>query len=405
MPHRGRSFGRRRRRRRDVAASPARSDPRPQRARRPGLLPRAQVGARPSRSLCRFAERAGGDLRRLVAASEKMAFWVNAYNAFVLQTVIDRYPIRGPARATRPNSIRQIPGAFESIKPPRRGAQRHARRDREDDPSRVQGTAPVSRARPRRDRQRPAAQRGLHRRSHHAAARRHPEGVRVGTDDAQDRSGVGQVSVTPILSWHEAEFIAAYDKGATGRSPQRSPIERAILAFISPNLLPLEKEFVQKNQFKVTYHPFDWRLNDLTGGRPTVGMDLAADRQIAIVTGSSRGLGLASARTLVAEGLPRLHLRARSRSSWPKRRVEVEAAARRPNMIMTVQADVSTADGIALVVDRDGREVRRPRYPRQQRRARRRHGPARHVATPNGRRRSTRRCFRPFARRAWRCRT
>ena len=32
--------------------------------------------------------------------------------------------------------------------------------------------------------------------------------------------------------------------------------------------------------------------------------------------------------------------------------VEVEASARRPNMIMMVQADVSTADGIALVVDR-----------------------------------------------------
>src|SRR6478672_10978883 len=26
---------------------------------------------------------------------EKMAFWVNAYNVFVLQTVVDRYPIRG----------------------------------------------------------------------------------------------------------------------------------------------------------------------------------------------------------------------------------------------------------------------------------------------------------------------
>ena len=26
---------------------------------------------------------------------QKMAFWVNAYNAFVLQTVINHYPIRG----------------------------------------------------------------------------------------------------------------------------------------------------------------------------------------------------------------------------------------------------------------------------------------------------------------------
>src|SRR6476661_2821607 len=46
----------------------------------------------------------------------KMAFWINAYNAFVLQTVIDRYPIKGASKSYPPNSIRQIPGAFEQIK-------------------------------------------------------------------------------------------------------------------------------------------------------------------------------------------------------------------------------------------------------------------------------------------------
>jgi hypothetical protein len=77
----------------------------------------------------------------------------------------------------------------------------------------------------------------------------------------------GQMSITPIVSWHEAEFVAAYDKGATGPFALRSPVERAIVAFITPHLLPLEREFVQRNTFKVTYHPFDWRLNDLSGGR------------------------------------------------------------------------------------------------------------------------------------------
>jgi hypothetical protein len=77
----------------------------------------------------------------------------------------------------------------------------------------------------------------------------------------------GQIGVTAIVSWHEAEFVAAYDKGAEGPFAQRSPIERALVAFIQPHLLPLEREFVQKNSFRVTYHPFDWRLNDLTGGR------------------------------------------------------------------------------------------------------------------------------------------
>ena len=82
-----------------------------------------------------------------------------------------------------------------------------------------------------------------------------------------DRSA-NQVSVTPIISWHDAEFTAAYDPGATGIMAQRSPVERAIVAFVTPHLLPLEKELLQKNEFKVTYHPFDWRLNDLTGGPP-----------------------------------------------------------------------------------------------------------------------------------------
>jgi hypothetical protein len=27
-------------------------------------------------------------------------------------------------------------------------------------------------------------------------------------------------------------------------------------------------EFVRKNTFQLAYEPFDWRLNDLTGGRP-----------------------------------------------------------------------------------------------------------------------------------------
>ena len=46
----------------------------------------------------------------------KMAFWVNAYNAFVLQTVINHYPIHGTSSAYPASSIRQIPGAFEQAK-------------------------------------------------------------------------------------------------------------------------------------------------------------------------------------------------------------------------------------------------------------------------------------------------
>jgi 3-oxoacyl-[acyl-carrier protein] reductase len=72
---------------------------------------------------------------------------------------------------------------------------------------------------------------------------------------------------------------------------------------------------------------------------------------VAVVTGSSRGLGLASARTLVAEGC-RVVLCARGAETLAEAALEVEAVARRPNMIATVQADVSTSAGVELVIGR-----------------------------------------------------
>ena len=79
-------------------------------------------------------------------------------------------------------------------------------------------------------------------------------------------------------------------------------------------------------------------------------MDLGLTDKIAIVTGSSRGLGLASARALVAEGC-RVCICARGEERLAEAAVEVEASARRPNMVAAVQADVSTAAGIERVID------------------------------------------------------
>jgi 3-oxoacyl-[acyl-carrier protein] reductase len=80
-------------------------------------------------------------------------------------------------------------------------------------------------------------------------------------------------------------------------------------------------------------------------------MDLGLTDKVAIVTGSSRGLGLASARALVAEGC-RVCVCARGAERLAEAAIEVEAAARRPNMVLAVQADVSTTAGVELVIDR-----------------------------------------------------
>ena len=80
-------------------------------------------------------------------------------------------------------------------------------------------------------------------------------------------------------------------------------------------------------------------------------MDLALADKVAVVTGSSRGLGLASARALVAEGC-RVCLCARGSERLAEAALGVEAAARRPGMVLPVQADVSTLPGIELVMAR-----------------------------------------------------
>jgi 3-oxoacyl-[acyl-carrier protein] reductase len=80
-------------------------------------------------------------------------------------------------------------------------------------------------------------------------------------------------------------------------------------------------------------------------------MDLGLGDKIAIVTGSSRGLGLASARALVAEGC-RVCICARGEERLAEAGVEVEAMAKRPGMVAAVQADVSTEAGVQLVIER-----------------------------------------------------
>ena len=51
---------------------------------------------------------------------QKLAYWVNAYNAFTIEVILDNYPIK-PSKGLKAklypkNSIRQIPGVWDKIK-------------------------------------------------------------------------------------------------------------------------------------------------------------------------------------------------------------------------------------------------------------------------------------------------
>lgn len=209
---------------------------------------------------------AGGWLAKASGADER-AFWINAYNALVLRTVINAYPIAGRAADYPPRSIAQVPGAFTQVR--HRVAGRTLTLDDIEQTviagfgdARMlfalgRGTLGGGRLRSEvyrgadLDGQLDAAVREFSRRA---------DAVRL------DREA-GLVEVSPLFSWREAALVASFGAG-DGMWANRSPLERAVMALTYPHRFPSEREFLALNTFQMRFGAYDWRLNDLTGGAP-----------------------------------------------------------------------------------------------------------------------------------------
>jgi 3-oxoacyl-[acyl-carrier protein] reductase len=79
-------------------------------------------------------------------------------------------------------------------------------------------------------------------------------------------------------------------------------------------------------------------------------MDLGLTDKVAIVTGSSRGLGLASARALATEGCL-VCLCGRTPSTLEQAKRDVAMRAVGGDRVVAIAADVSTHDGVKAVID------------------------------------------------------
>ncbi len=230
---------------------------------------------------------------------EQIAFWLNAYNALVLQTVIDHYPDSAAIDEYPARSIRQIPGAFERLHAPGRRPDADARSDRADHPAEFDdprsvfalGRGAVGSGRLRSEAYTAAAlerqlDRGRQRVRHAGRVRRH-------------RSAANAVRVSSIFSWREKEFVGGLCRqGApTVRQPQpdraRHPRLRRAEAPADGARLPGEEPF------KVGLHAVrlvPQRPHRRGGGRGRARLqDLlwtsSSTDKVAIVTGSSRGPG------------------------------------------------------------------------------------------------------------------
>jgi hypothetical protein len=196
---------------------------------------------------------------------ERLAFWLNAYNALVLKTVIDHYPIPRQSKDYPDKSIRQIPGAFERIQ--------HRVGGRMVTLDAIEQTILAAFRDPRvylaigrgamgsgRLRSEAFAPDRLETQLSEIASECVNRSQCIEVDRANSR-----IAVSAIFSWRSDGFIATYADAASATFAARSPIERAVLAFVEPRLLATEKTVLAENQFKVVFKPFDWNLNDLTG--------------------------------------------------------------------------------------------------------------------------------------------
>ena len=195
----------------------------------------------------------------------RLAYWINGYNALVLRSVIDAYPIRGTSAEFPPKSVMQIPGMFTGRTHGIAGEQLTLQAIEEE------RIAPFDN---------PRAHLALGRGAV-GSPRLRSETFREHELEAQLQAVVDDFATTPrhvtvdrpaeqvlvnaLLGWQAERFagLAGADSG-TGRTA----LERGVVSLIGPALFPSERAFLAENTFRLAYHEFDWRLNDLTGGRP-----------------------------------------------------------------------------------------------------------------------------------------
>jgi hypothetical protein len=195
---------------------------------------------------------------------EKIAFWINAYNALTLRIIIDNYPIKASffsALRFPQNSIRQIKGVWDEIQFPVMG--RNLTLDNiEHDTLRSQfgeprihlalvcaalGCPPL--------RNEPYIPAKLESQLGDQARRffKDPRKFRVDRED-------GRIYLSSIFKWFGGDFVKAY--GSDKRFPGKGETERAVLNFSSNYVDQDVKSYLETGGYSLSYLPYDWSLNE-----------------------------------------------------------------------------------------------------------------------------------------------
>jgi hypothetical protein len=200
--------------------------------------------------------------------SDKIAFWLNAYNALTLKTVIDQYPIKpAPGRSVYPaDSIRQIPGVWdrkETVilqRPMTLNAIEHDVLRREFEEPRVHValvcgalSCPPLRAEPYRGSSLDAQL--------DDQTRRFLSDVRNFHID-RDR---GEVWVSQLFEWYAEDFLGGtipVDREHPEAMSLPAVQKKALLAFVPGYVSAADAEYLRTATYRLLYVDYDWSLNE-----------------------------------------------------------------------------------------------------------------------------------------------
>lgn len=196
--------------------------------------------------------------------NDRIAFWINAYNAITLKVVIDHYPIRRSRILSLfypHNSIRQIDGAWDEITHEVAGraltleAIEHEILRKEFDEPRIHvalvcaamGCPPL--------RAEPYAGERLDAQLDDQARRylRSAKGFRM------SRQGQ-RVYLSKIFDWFAKDFIPRYGTDREFRGLDEA--DRAVMNFVSRRVSQDKQAYLRQGRYDIEYIDYDWSLNE-----------------------------------------------------------------------------------------------------------------------------------------------
>lgn len=195
---------------------------------------------------------------------QKIAFWINAYNALTLEAIIRNYPIESSLVRSivyPKNSIRQIPGVWDNLRFVVAGREitlneieHGALRSRFNEPRiHVALVCAAMSCPPLRNE--PYAPENLDRQLDDQA-RTFLHSLR----DLRIDRGEARVYLSPIFKWFGEDFIKTY--GTSDKFGGKSDAERAVLNFISRYVSEADRDFLLHARYKIEYLDYDWSLNE-----------------------------------------------------------------------------------------------------------------------------------------------